>query len=98
MKKIWNTYRSVNSVLEVDDALNYPIEFLNSTKFIIMLLRYMSPSKLCNWTRLLIICLQKNFIEAIIMIRLIPRIPMISSDYPFQFKRMQFSIKVCFAI
>ncbi|KAL4112577.1 hypothetical protein QTP88_016332 [Uroleucon formosanum] len=28
----------------------------------------------------------------------IPRIPMIPSDYPFQFKRMQFPVKVCFAM
>jgi len=29
---------------------------------------------------------------------LIPRIPIIPSVYPFQFKRMQFPVKVCFAI
>jgi len=28
----------------------------------------------------------------------IPRIPMIPSDYPFQFKRMQFPVKICFAM
>jgi len=47
----------------------------------------------------------KNLIEAIITTGsakgesvLIPCIPMIPSDYPFQFKRMQFPVKVSFAM
>ncbi|XP_015375540.1 PREDICTED: uncharacterized protein LOC107170048 [Diuraphis noxia] len=65
----------------------------------------LSPSKLCNETRLWTIGLQRNLIEAIIMTGsakgesiLIPRIPIIPSDYPFQFKRVQFPVKVCFAM
>jgi len=60
---------------------------------------------LCNGTRLRITGLQKNLIEAQIMTGsakdesvFIPRIPIIPSDYPFQFKRMQFPVKVCFAM
>jgi len=70
-----------------------------------MLLRNLSLPKLYNVTRLRIIGLQKNLIEAIIMTGsakggavLIPRIPIIPSNYPFQFERMQFPVKVCFVI
>jgi len=55
-----------------------------------MLLRNLSPPKLCNRTRLRITDLQKNLIEAQIMTGsakgeslFIPRIPMIPSDYLF---------------
>ena len=49
--------------------------------------------------------MRNNVIEATIFTRpaageiaLITRIPMIPADLPFQFKRLQFSIKVSFAI
>ena len=49
--------------------------------------------------------MRNNVIEATIFtgsaageIALIPRIPMISADLPFQFKRLQFPIKVSFPI
>ena len=67
----------------------------------IILLRNLSPPKLCNGTRLQIRAIRNNVIEAIIMTRpavgktaLILRILIISIDLLFQFKRLQFSIEV----
>lgn len=49
--------------------------------------------------------LMNNLIEATILKRkykgedvLIPRIPMIPSDLPFEFKRLQFPVRLAFAI
>lgn len=71
----------------------------------IMLLRNLNPPQLCNGTRLQIKSLRGNIIEATILTgpaagetAFIPRIPMIPSDLPFQFKRLQFPIKTCFAM
>jgi len=71
----------------------------------IMLLRNLCPPKLCNGTRLQITRLQKNIIEATVLTGcaraesvLVPRIPLIPSDWPFQFKRLQFPVKVCFSM
>lgn len=61
----------------------------------IIMLRNINQPKLCNGTRLLIRKLMNNLIEATIVIGrykdetvLIPRIPLISDDTPFQFKRL----------
>jgi ATP-dependent DNA helicase PIF1 len=72
----------------------------------VMLLRNLNPPKLCNGTRLRVTKLKRNVIEAEVISGagegetvLIPRIPLLSpSDHPFQFKRLQFPLKVCFAI
>lgn len=66
-------YRSVNSVLEVDDAVNYQKQFLTSLNSFgfpshlpilkvgtpIMLLRNLFPPKICNGTRLRVIAHKK---------------------------------------
>lgn len=70
-----------------------------------MLLRNLKPPKLCNGTRLQVKALHKNVIEATILTGcaqgesvFVPRIPLIPNDLPFDFKRLQFPLKVCFAM
>ncbi|CAH1724191.1 unnamed protein product [Aphis gossypii] len=55
--------------------------------------------------RLQVKALHKNVIDVIVItgsargdIVLIPRIPMIPTDYPFELKRIQFPLEVCFAM
>ncbi|XP_043467393.1 ATP-dependent DNA helicase pif1-like [Leptopilina heterotoma] len=113
------TYFSVNSCINDDDSVHYPIEFLDSVTAPglpaheikvkvgapIMLLRNINPPKLCNGTRLRVRTLHRFIIEADILAGcaaeesvFIPRIPLIPSNYPFQFKRLQFPISLCFAM
>ena len=71
----------------------------------IMLLRNLHPPSLCNGTRLSVKKLMPNIIQATIMTGqaagedvFIPRIPIIPSDLPFQFKRLQFPVRLSFAM
>jgi ATP-dependent DNA helicase PIF1 len=112
-------YKSIDTVLDTEDVVHYPQEFLNSLNpsglpshtlnikvgIPIILLRNLNPPNLCNGTRLQVKSLRKNVIECIILtgpaagqLAHIPRIPMIPTDLPFQFKRLQFPIKISFAI
>lgn len=68
-------------------------------------MRNLNAPKLCNGTRLKILSLKKKTFEAEILtgsasrqIVYIPRIPMIANEYPFEFRRVQFPIKLCFAM
>ncbi|XP_071582310.1 ATP-dependent DNA helicase PIF6-like [Temnothorax nylanderi] len=70
-----------------------------------MLLRNLKPPRLCNGTRLQVKRLMPYIIEATILtepaageIALIPRIPMVPTDLPFVFKRLQFPVRMCFAM
>jgi ATP-dependent DNA helicase PIF1 len=70
-----------------------------------MLLRNLDPPKLCNDTRLSVKNLYSQLIEATILTDcakgkdvFIPRIPLIPTDLPFDFKRIQFPVRLTFAM
>lgn len=70
-----------------------------------MLLRNLNLPELCNGTRIIIINLHNNRIEAKMLTGqgqgknvFIPRIPLIPTDYPFLFKQIKFPIRTCVSI
>ncbi|CAH2224923.1 jg5073, partial [Pararge aegeria aegeria] len=72
---------------------------------VVIMLRNINQPRLCNGTRLAIKKLLNNVIEATILKGkykgedvLIPRIPIIPTDVPFEFKRLQFPVRLAFAM
>ena len=113
------SYKSVDTVTDVNDAVQYPTEFLHSLEppgmpshnlvlkvgSPIILLRNLDAPRLCNGTRLCVKQLMPHVIEATILTGcargedvFIPRIPMIPTDMPFEFKRLQFPVRLAFAM
>ena len=71
----------------------------------IILLRNINPPRLCNGTRLSIKKMLQNIIECTILTGkyrgedvLLPRIPMMPTDLSFEFKRLQFPVRIAFAM
>lgn len=68
-----------------------------------ILMTNLNAPKLCNDTRLRIVTMSRNMIEAKILsgsgqVVFIPRISIITNECPFEFERVQFPIKLCFAM
>jgi ATP-dependent DNA helicase PIF1 len=114
-----NEYRSIDTIVDDDEVVNFPQELLNSLDpvglpphrlllkvgCLILSLRYIDLPKLCNGTRLCVKNMLGNVIEATILtgngkggIVFIPWIPLIQTDLPFKFKRLQFPVRVAFVI
>lgn len=113
------SYKSLDTVVEEENVVHYPTEFLNSLELpglpphnlqlkvgvTIIMLRNINQPRLCNGTRLAVKNLMPNVIEATILTGkfkgedvLIPRIPMKPSDMPFEFRRLQFPVRLAFAM
>jgi ATP-dependent DNA helicase PIF1 len=75
------SYKSIDTVCNATEAVNYPAEFLSSLDLLgnpphnlqlkvgspVILLRNLNPPRSCNGTRLVIKKLMNNFIKAIIL-------------------------------
>lgn len=71
----------------------------------VILMRNLDAPRISNGTRLRITELKRYIVQATILTGgakgetvLIPRIPIIPNNLPFQFKRLQFPLKVAFSI
>ena len=119
LPEVEQSFRSIDTVIDQDQAVQFPAEFLNSLLpsgmpphnlvlkkgAPIMLLRNLDAPRLCNGTRLIVKSMKPHILEATIITGnykgedvLIPTIPLIFSELPLEFKRLQFPVKPCFAM
>ncbi|XP_014778924.1 uncharacterized protein LOC106875348 [Octopus bimaculoides] len=104
-------YNSIDTVLSIDDAVKYPVEFLNSLTppglplhnnhlrigEPVMLLRNLDPPKLCNDTRLIIKKMMLTVLETTILTgKASGKNSTYSLGYAFQYKCLQFPLKLSF--
>ncbi|XP_074359006.1 uncharacterized protein LOC141698233 [Apium graveolens] len=106
-----NDFRSTFPV-EYLNSINMPCipkhELILKVGVVVMLMRNLNQIMgLCNGTKMIVKSCRKNSIECEILCgshvgtkHLIPRIEMIPSDtnWPFEFKRVQFLIQICYAM
>ncbi|XP_055910858.1 uncharacterized protein LOC129945224 [Eupeodes corollae] len=89
--------------LELSGVPSHKLQLKLNVK--VMLMRNLDAPRLCNGTKLRITKLGQNILGATNLTGvgkgnsvIIPRIPIIATDLPFQFKRVQFHVKLSFAV
>ncbi|XP_055918651.1 uncharacterized protein LOC129950755 [Eupeodes corollae] len=97
-------YLSMDTIMDTKLSTSCPVEFLNSLELSgvpshklqlklnvpVMLMRNLDAPRLCNGTKLRITKLGQNILGATILTG--------PTDLPFQFKRVQFPVKLSFAV
>ncbi|XP_036357557.1 uncharacterized protein LOC118762688 [Octopus sinensis] len=90
-------YSSIDTVLNIDEAVNYPTSQLAPQDWgTSYAASNLDLPKLCNGTRFIIKKMMPGKASGEPVF--IPKILLIPSDMPFQYKRLQFSLKLSFAM
>ena len=113
------TYYSIDSLEDEESYADYQVSTLNALSpsslpphelvvkkgSILMIIRNLSPPRICNGTRIIVDNLKNHVIVGRILFGvyegeqvIIPRISLRTNDSPIQFMRIQFPVKVSFAM